>query len=371
MPLRALLAIASWALLSCATFAQEAPSEPGSAPDSATGSASEPGLRNGSFVLAPVPFHNPALDSGLALGGAYLFESDAESDTSAVGAGGFRSLNGSRGLAAGFNLNLDSNRWKTTFLLGDLDLNYDLFVGGVPVPLNQSARGVSAKVLYGVAPDLWFGAALAYAKSTIQGDGGAILPPSLTPDIDLELLKASLNGEFDRRDDSFYPTSGLLASGDLSFGAIPDGIFHGYGRNYVKGVAKISRYSTVFGDGVFAWQAVGCAVSDEAPFFDACALGGTDSLRGFSPTEFLDDALFSAQAEYRGRINRRFGYVAFVGAGSVDDDFVNALTSDYMVAGGIGARIRLSSQFPLDYAVDVSLNQMGERILYISVGQNF
>jgi outer membrane translocation and assembly module TamA len=77
------------------------------------------------------------------------------------------------------------------------------------------------------------------------------------------------------------------------------------------------------------------------------------------------------QAEYRGRLARRLGYVVFAGAGSVGSDLGDAISSSYHVAGGVGARLRLSRKFPLDYAIDVSINDQAENILYVSVGQRF
>lgn len=370
LSLCALLATASWFAFSTACSSQQLLRK-GAAAQSALNSANELGFKHGSIIVAPVPFKSPAIGAGLALGGGYLFKSDAESSTSAIGGAGFKTENGSKGFGLGFNLNLDSDRWKTTFLLGSVDLNYDLFIKGKPVSLKQSAKVVSAKVLYGATSDISLGAALSYAKSTIKSGSAAILPPSLSPQLDLEILRVGMIGEFDRRDNTYYPTSGILASGELSYGIVTGGAFRSRERDYTKGVFKVAHYLPVFREGVFAWQAVGCAASDKAPFFDACSLGGTDGFRGFSPTEFIDDALFSVQAEYRGRISRRLGYVAFAGVGSVGSDLGNALTSGYRLAGGIGARLRLSKKFPLDYAIDISLNDRGENVLYVSVGQRF
>ena len=132
-----------------------------------------------------------------------------------------------------------------------------------------------------------------------------------------------------------------------------------------------NHYWPVAEKGVLAVRGSACAATDEAPFFDSCALGGVDAFRGYVATEFIDNALLSAQIEYRGRLTNRLGFVAFAGIGGVGDDLGKALGGELKAAVGIGARIRLSKTFPVDYAIDVSHNEAGESILYISVGQRF
>ncbi|MEM1078723.1 MAG: hypothetical protein AAGI09_09375 [Pseudomonadota bacterium] len=93
------------------------------------------GFTRGSFILAPVPFQNPVLGSGLAVGSAYLFKDTLGADTSTLGLAYFRTENGSEGYGLGFDLNFGLTGWQTTLLLGDLTLEYDLFVGGTAVPV--------------------------------------------------------------------------------------------------------------------------------------------------------------------------------------------------------------------------------------------
>ncbi|MEM1078724.1 MAG: hypothetical protein AAGI09_09385 [Pseudomonadota bacterium] len=40
-------------------------------------------------------------------------------------------------------------------------------------------------------------------------------------------------------------------------------------------------------------------------------------------------------------------------------------------AVSLGARIRLSKSFPVDYAIDLSRNSDGESLVYVYVGQRF
>ena len=73
------------------SLAQTSPFDSGAAVPK-TETAEAIGIRNGSFIVAPVPFSSPSLGAGLALGGAYLFRADEGSNSSTVGFGAFSSL---------------------------------------------------------------------------------------------------------------------------------------------------------------------------------------------------------------------------------------------------------------------------------------
>jgi len=348
------------------SFAQTGPFENGaSVPEAETAEAV--GIRNGSFIVAPVPFSSPSLGGGLALGGAYLFRADDGSDSSTIGFGAFKSDNDSEGYALGWDVNFGGGVWTTSFLFADANLNYDLFVGGLPIPVSQSLQGYTIGFARSVSEQVEIGVGLGYGESDVQLRGGGALPPIFESDAKLKLARLTFDVERDFRDDNFYPTSGSLTTGSLVYGRSTDnGELH-----YGKLVFTANYYWSVLEKAVLAVRGAACASTDEAPFFDSCALGGVDAFRGYVATEFIDNALLSAQIEYRGRLTDRLGFVAFAGIGGVGDNLGEALGNEIKGAVGIGARIRLSKTFPVDYAIDVSHNEAGESILYISVGQRF
>jgi outer membrane translocation and assembly module TamA len=165
--------------------------------------------------------------------------------------------------------------------------------------------------------------------------------------------------------DKIYPTSGF----SLAFSSIyhePSGRF---ADGYVKSILTYDRYVPTSETGVVAVRLVGCAAPGRVPFYDLCSLGGTDAFRGYTITQFLDNALASGQVEYRKRLGKRIGVVAFAGVGAVGDglDTLN----DVGAAAGLGLRYRVSKKFPVDFAVDGSISEEGDSLLYISVGQRF
>lgn len=325
------------------------------------------GVSRGSFIVAPVPFQNPVLGSGLAVGGAYLFKDTLGADTSTLGLAYFRTETGSEGYGLGMDLNFGLTGWQTTLLLGDLSLNYDLFVDGTPLPVRQTGTGAKLKFARSLTETVSLGAGLSYLRSDLAAGSGAVLPPSLRPDTRLELAKISLSTDWDTRDDPDYPTEGRLARAELGFGHL----LNARGRDYWKGVGSLSGYHPMFDQGVLAWTVTGCTATEDAPFFDACSFGGTDAFRGYGATEFIDTALLSGQIEYRGRLAGRFGYVAFAGVGGSGPRLGSVFEDGLRSAAGFGARIRLSRSFPVDYAIDLSRNSDGDGLLYVYVGQRF
>lgn len=325
------------------------------------------GFRRGSVIVAPIPFENPSLERGLALGAAYMFQLDEGSDTSTIGLGGFRTTNGSEGYGLGGTVNFGDGRWSITALGLDASLNYAFYLGGLRVPVRQTISGAKLEIGRRVSENLKLGIGFDYGETTLGiGTGGPILGGFAT-DTPFEVYRFSLLAEYDRRDDPIYPTRGWLGSARFTKGFIDVA----GGADYEKAVLSLGGYRPVFGQGVFAANVTFCRASPSAPFFDSCALGAVDSFRGYESTEFIDETLISAQAEYRGRLGKRFGYVVFAGAAVTGDTLGDAFENSVRSAAGAGLRLRLSRTVPVDYAVDVSVNERGENLLYVSVGQRF
>ncbi len=327
------------------------------------------GFGEGSFIVAPIPFQNPTLGAGLTLGVGYLFKADEGSNTSSIGFGGLKTTNGSQAFALGGDVSVSNNKWRFQGLAGAADIKYDLFLGDEKVPLRQDGEFYRLGVFYGVAPNLSFGIAGQALNTTLKLDGAGGLPDGLIPDLGLSTYQLDLVADWDRRNDSIYPTSGsrLVVTASQAEARYDGGGDDRYGK--VK--ALYDMYYPVGQAGVIAGRLAACGAGKDAPFFEKCALGGVDNFRGFSATEYIGTRLVSAQVEYRGRINNWLGYVAFAGAGAVSGLYDNTLNSSLRVAGGVGARIRLSQKQKLDYAIDVAFNNQSETILYITIGQRF
>jgi outer membrane protein assembly factor BamA len=355
---------------------------PGAAQDSLQVQLSSPatevdqtstGIRSGSFIVAPIPIENPTIGTGLALGAGYLFTLDAGSDPSTLALGGFRTNNGSEGVALGGNVNFGDGAWTIRAATAYADLIYDIYILGRPIEINQSGAfarlgaGYKATEAFSVDLDLqYLESKIALDPVDLDGDGGI-----LGTGIDVEALTADLTFGYDTRDDTIYPTSGTKASLRLGWGTAQDDTF-GLDRDFSRALATIDHYVPVFEQGVIAGQVTVCDVAENTPFFLACLLGASDSFRGYPATQYIGDALSSLQAEYRGRFGAsRFGYVVFAGIGAVASDLSQLTDADTLTAGGVGLRYRVSRQFPVDFSLDIAINEQDEVTTYLYVGQRF
>ena len=327
------------------------------------------GFRNGSVVVAPIPFSNPTIGSGLMLGAGYLFTTAEGSKPSVIGIGGLRSDNGS--VAGGLTLNLafDNNRWLFKSIFAKADVRYDLYTPVGVLPIRQDGVLARMSLAYGVTPELSFGGALRYLKTTITPDvpGLPSIPPPFDQFLEVEIASIGLLSDWDRRDDTIYATRGGL----LHVEAFHNIALGGLVQDYDKAFLTYTHYLKIGKSGVLVGRAAVCGASAETPFFDLCGLGTTDGFRGFSATQFIGQRSASLQVEYRQQLSKRLGMVAFGGVGQVGREINDLSREGTHSAIGLGARYRVSKKFPLDFSVDASHNYLGENLLYIYVGQRF
>ncbi|MEI4235309.1 BamA/TamA family outer membrane protein [Roseovarius sp. D22-M7] len=337
------------------------------APLTSASSKSEFGLRSGSLIIAPIPFSDPMIDTGLALGAGYLFNIDEGSDPSMLGIGYLRSQNGSEGYGLTLNLAFMDNRWTIGMTYLDADIDYDLITSRGTLPINQTGELIKLKLMYGVTPEFRIGASARYLESTIRSSDPIFpnLPNFIRLPDGFSTVGFGLVADYSRVDDKIYPTSGF----SLAFSSMYNEPSGRFGDEYVKSVLTYDRYVPTSETGVIAIRAVGCAAPGRVPFYDLCSLGGTDSFRGYNITEFLDNALMSTQIEYRKRLGKRIGVVAFGGVGAVGGGLDDL--GDVGAAAGLGLRYRVSQKFPVDFAVDGSISEEGDSLLYVYVGQRF
>lgn len=324
------------------------------------------GLRNGSFIAAPIPFNSPMIGAGLILGGGYVFQNSAQTRSSNFGLGGFRSENGSNGYGVAANLALRDNSWLIKLFYGQADVYYDLYTSLGPLPIEQTGTLGRIAVSRGLSERFSVGATLRYLETEITPTAG-VLPPALRPTADLELANIGLVAEWDGRDDNTYPTRGTRIQAEATQG-------HSLGRialDYTKAYANLDAFFPVTDTSVLATRLSVCGVSGAAPFFDKCSIGFNDAFRGFNSTRYIGERSVSAQVEFRQRLGKRLGVVVFAGAGVTGSSFGTLEQGGVHSAGGAGLRYRVSKKFPVDFSVDLARNDLGGELLYVYVGQRF
>ncbi|MCA0930073.1 BamA/TamA family outer membrane protein [Ruegeria profundi] len=325
------------------------------------------GIRNGSTIVAPVPFSNPVIGTGLTLGVGYLFVTAPDADPSFFALGAMASSNGSQAYGIGADVSFQ-NGWSFDFALAEAQLSYDLFFGSQPISIDQDGTLFNAGSDYKLSNNFSIGAGLRYLDSSISlASSNTPIPGDLVPDLNLEVATIELRILWDERNDKTYPTDGKRFSVSANVGETL-----GAGdRQYGFGSANFDFYRSISETGMFAGRVSACAASSDTPFFDKCSIGFSDSFRGFDPLQYLDTRLLSAQLEYRQRLGKRFGVVAFGGLGYTASSFADLLDNGDRIAVGAGVRYRVSKQYPLDFSLDFTTNNDQEEYVYIFIGQRF
>jgi hypothetical protein len=129
---------------------------------------------------------------------------------------------------------------------------------------------------------------------------------------------------------------------------------------------------------VLAWQVKSIMTTGSyIPWTDMPMIGGKDYLRGYTLGRFRDKELVSAVVEYRhmfkrkrlnkkGNYNSRWGYVAWVGTGSVAPRMIEL--KHWLPNGGVGLRWEVRDR--MNIRVDAGIGQ-GEHGFYVTFKEAF
>jgi hypothetical protein len=333
----------------------------------------EPG--DGEWVLVPIPFKNALLGTGLQVGLGRLYKPIGKPDqaqASMFGIGGMYAEGGSWAAVAADRRFWGQGHVRTTIAVGagaiqypiGLRSNYD----SLSLPVRQDFTGGKIELGYEARQNLWLSAGFKFATTGIRIQGLEIdlgdeqLVPTLNYDIALVDLKA----EWDTRSDQFYPLSGSLlkAQGSLAetaFGSKSD--YRVYQLSY-NGYRAINARNTL------AWRAAGKIATGAPPFFAWPWFGSGVDLRGYAPGTYIGQSLAAVQAEWRWQATHRLGWVVFGGVGGVWGEVQPFAQDDFLPAGGVGLRWRLTERFRLNFRVDYAWGK-DDQVLLISVGEAF
>ncbi len=264
------------------------------------------------FVIVPIPGANPTIGAYLSVGAAYFYSLDEGSEASYTGVGVFKSVNGSGGWGILQSVSWLDDRLQANAAFGRVDLRYDLYglgagagSDGLKLPIDQLAYAATGDVAYGVSEDIYLGVKGRYLESDMSFElGTAIGIPGLPP-LNLNVTSATVGPTIaiDARDNQFAPRSGYKIDGEVLF-SVAQSVNH---YSFQRTQLSANYYLSVFEEDSVAFRAAGCNFGGSGPFFKMCLLGAEDGLRGYPVGQYIDSALFSAQAEYRGRINSSWG----------------------------------------------------------------
>lgn len=324
----------------------------------------------GKLLVVPVPIVDPTIGNGVALAGLYTFPAgDADEDTprSTLAIGGGYTNTDSWMAGAGFKLYLDGDRYRVGLNAGygNLNLKYygtssDSFFFDHPVGFLIKAPIVSGSVQMRVAGDFYAGLTALYTKPDATLDSPIDLLPDLN--VEFELAALGLNGEYDTRDNVWYPESGSLGNIELlryiALGS--DEVFPILDADYSKYWGLSERL-------VLACNVRAAQAGDDTPFFMLPFI----SIRGFPAGQYMNESVIQGQAELRWMFRNDFGAVVFAGAGIAAPGFGDLEDGSDAYGLGGGLRYRISDLDKLNIGIDVAYGSSDNVAVYFRIGEAF
>jgi hypothetical protein len=326
------------------------------------------------IVVAPIPISNPSVGTGLALTGMILYKMDADSPESSTDLGGGYLSSHSWLVGAGEKLNFDHDLYRLNAALGFGQINYNFYGIGADssstgLPLEQKVFGGMVDLRRKIVASLHVGLRYTYAdvRTSLASTPGPLAPVLDGKELDLKVAGLGLVASWDTRDREFAPTHGTYAEFKSNFASNVFGsdlTFQTYSLSW-------NAYYSLNAPNVLAARVYLCRVSQSAPFFDTCAFGSGDDLRGYEAGRYRDLNMISGQAEYRVQLFRRFGAVVFAGAGSVAPTFGDLFSSTVLPDAGLGLRFLAVPSQGVNISVDYAWGRNGSSGLYVYIGDAF
>lgn len=349
-----------------------------STPDITT-NAPEPDLRDedtpvkfqrGDIVGVPIPTSDPTLGTGLiGVVGYYWAQTDEKADVqppSLSGVGLMYTDSESWAVGLGHAGYWQQNTWRLRAAAGYAELNLPLLatdILGLPVEVDWLLKGglAYAQLSRRVAGKWYVGLQGRYLD--VKQDFSITLA-SLNFDLISRVEAASLGPrvEFDSRDTINAPRRGRL----FTFSALATRGIGPSDLSYEAYEVEFRSFHQLTEPLVLAWRAKLCDRAGGAQLWDACRIG----LRGFPATDYMGLSSAMAEVEARWQFSRRWGGVAFAGAGRVRDSFRIIDGDDGVPSFGVGVRLMVSENNRVNLRLDYGRTTDSDAI-YLFVGEAF
>ncbi len=173
---------------------------------------------------------------------------------------------------------------------------------------------------------------------------------------------------YDSRNHAFAPDKGFFAQ--ILFNHFDK--FWGSDYNYNSIVIDFRKYIALRKMQVIALQLFSFNnTGKEVPIRSLASFGGASKMRGYYEGRYKDQQQMFLQAEYRFRIYRRFGAVAFGGLGNVSSTFSDYTLHNAKYSYGGGLRFALSKKEKLNIRIDYGMGHGINNGFYLQIGEAF
>jgi hypothetical protein len=328
-----------------------------------------PVKRSRNYFVVPIPMSSPTFGTGLILGGAYFYR-----QTEAQKAAQPPSFTG---VAAGYTDDQSwfagimqqsywgGDRWRFNAEAGYVDLQLELESpqpGQANVDWLVSGSVFQAAIYRRIRGHWYLGLTGRYLEIS-QELGSSSETPDYNLDAEITSPGVGLNLQFDTRDVPTNAYSGHYFQLKAIFADQEDRPRGSYQSYY----AQLRSYHHLRSDLVLAWEVSGCAKDGVIPLWDTCRL----DLRGFPVTDYLGTQSLLGQAEARWHFSKRWGAVAFAGAGWIDNPFSDDDSHETVPSYGVGLRFMVLESQRINMRLDYGRSSHGDSAIYLAVGEAF
>ncbi|MBT0812557.1 BamA/TamA family outer membrane protein [Litoribacter ruber] len=193
-----------------------------------------------------------------------------------------------------------------------------------------------------VLPRLYVGPRYEFRADDIyEKEQEGILDRGLVPGSAGQRLSGlGLKVNWDSRNNIFQPTRGSFHQ----FSYMTFQPFLGSNFTFDQFDVDFRKYVGFKNQNVLALQSWWSFTTGGPPFQHVSLIGGSDLMRGYFEGRYRDNLAMVQQAEYRFKVYRNLGMVAFGSAGQVADRFSTYSFSRMRYGAGVGFRYRLNSE---------------------------
>lgn len=324
------------------------------------------------LVVVPIPMSSPTFGTGLILGGGYFYpqteaEKAAQPASLTAAAAGY-TTNDSWVVGAMQKNYWAEDKWRFMAVGGYADFKLELYApdsedtGGSAVDWLVRG-GFFQTTLHRRLAGRWYGGVLLRYLDMTQDLDLRDVDQSIDYDGKIRAAGIGLDFKHDSRDLPTNPWKGHL----FEARAITSKMTPSEKGRYQNYSLRFRTYHKLTDRMVLAGEASYCTRSGEFPLWDACWL----TLRGFAITRYMAKTAYQAQAEARWTLFKRWGVVAFAGAGDVQDSITAEPEDNFVPSYGAGIRFMVLPSQRLNVRVDYARSNNGQDAWYLSVAEAF
>ena len=335
------------------------------------------------LTAVPLIINNPAMKTGFGAMGMYFFKFNKEdkvSPPSNVNIMGLYSTNKSYFMAVMSRLFWSEDRNRASFATGVSNINnnflYNIDDNDVRLVFTENRKFITLEYSRKILGEFYLGMLYLGTQTSYAFNNGTDEENDFASEFfeqngitDNFVSSLGLNISLDTRDYVYYPTSGLMFSIRPKFNTE----WLGSDNKYTDTDFEAAYFIPLASNQVLGFALGGGFATGDVPFDGYQNYGVRNNLRGYQAGKYKGKHMIAGQAEYRWRFYKRWGAVAFAGAGSIwgNDNEEEAFEKKLLPSAGLGMRFMVSREKRINLRLDYALGADGNQGLYFGVMEAF